>query len=122
MAALIVFAWLTAVCGAHPRFLIDVWTPYDGLPQSRVTSIAQTPDGYLWIATHLGWLSRFDGVKFDHFNPHNTPALVSPEIQTLLIDGKGRLLVSDIDGRLLRRNHSGFTSLIEPKPGYDRRV
>jgi signal transduction histidine kinase/ligand-binding sensor domain-containing protein len=109
-------------CRAHPRFLIDVWTPYDGLPQSRVTGITQTPEGYLWIATHLGWLVRFDGVRFQHFNPENTPALVSPEIHKLLVDDRGGLFVSDIDGRLITNGSGVFKSLIEPKPGYDKRV
>jgi signal transduction histidine kinase/ligand-binding sensor domain-containing protein len=109
-------------CRAHPRFLIDVWTPYDGLPQSRVTGITQTPEGYLWIATHLGWLVRFDGVRFSHFNSDNTPALVSPEIHKLLVDDRGSLLVSDIDGRLITNGNGVFKSLIEPKPGYYKRV
>ena len=41
----------------------DVWGVKQGLPQANVTSIAQTPDGYLWLATPRG-LVRFDGVRF----------------------------------------------------------
>ena len=55
-------------------YLIDLWTSDNGLPDSSVTAIAQTPDGYLWIGTYNG-LARFDGVQFVTFDPFNTPAL-----------------------------------------------
>ena len=48
---------------ASSDYLIDVWRGESGLPSSSVTSIAQTPDGYLWIGTYNG-LARFDGVRF----------------------------------------------------------
>src|SRR5262249_29615865 len=43
------------------RYSIRRWTTEDGLPQSRVSAVAQTPDGYLWLGTWFG-LARFDGV------------------------------------------------------------
>jgi len=39
-----------------------VWQTDNGLPQNWVSSIAQTPDGYLWIGTRYGGLARFDSV------------------------------------------------------------
>ena len=84
-------AWtvgLTCSVRAESRFMVDVWTPYDGLPQSSVISLAQTPDGYLWIAARLGWLARFDGIRFTHFNAENTPELLSPEILKLQVDDR----------------------------------
>ena len=80
------FFVLVAVSRAASPYVIDVWTPYQGLPQSRVLSIAQTPDGYLWVGTKLGWLARFEGIRFTSFGPENTPALGSPEIHKLLVD------------------------------------
>ena len=41
-----------------------VWQTDDGLPAANVTGIAQTHDGYLWLATQAG-LARFDGVQFE---------------------------------------------------------
>jgi signal transduction histidine kinase/ligand-binding sensor domain-containing protein len=38
------------------------WQADDGLPGDNVTGVAQSPDGYLWIATQSG-LARFDGIK-----------------------------------------------------------
>jgi ligand-binding sensor domain-containing protein len=45
------------------QYLVDQWKMADGLPSNEIRSIAQTPDGYLWIATPKG-LVRFDGMKF----------------------------------------------------------
>src|SRR5438132_3986817 len=40
------------------------WQMEDGLPNNTVTGMAQTPDGYLWIATPTR-LARFDGNTFE---------------------------------------------------------
>ena len=45
-----------------------VWWSDDGLPNNTIDSIAQTPDGYLWIAS-AGSLARFDGMRFEQFSP-----------------------------------------------------
>ena len=46
-----------------PEFVLAQWTTAEGLPQNSVTSIVQTPDGYLWLGT-FGGLARFDGSTF----------------------------------------------------------
>src|SRR5205823_11581610 len=64
-------------------YMIDVWTGGNGekgVPNSSVTAIAQTPDGYLWAGTYNG-LARFDGVRFVHFDPNNTPELKRSRIR-----------------------------------------
>ena len=38
-------------------YIIDVWQTDDGLPENEVTSIAQTPEGYLWIGLFHGGLA-----------------------------------------------------------------
>src|SRR5438876_10616929 len=43
------------------QYRLDVWKEKAGLPQSVVTDIVQTRDGYIWLATE-GGLVRFDGV------------------------------------------------------------
>ena len=113
---------LSAESRAESPYLIDLWTPYEGLPQSRVLSIAQTPDGYLWISTQLGWIARFDGLNFDQFDPTNTSCLLSPEIQKLFVDENGVLWICDVDGRLISYSSGSFRSLTDDKPGYQRRV
>src|ERR1051325_8621658 len=56
-------------------YLVHVWQTDKGLPQNWVSSIAQTPDGYLWVGPRYGGLARFDGVRFVAFNQQNTSAL-----------------------------------------------
>src|SRR5260221_1293467 len=38
------------------------WKIRDGFTKGIISSIAQTPDGYLWLGTEFGLL-RFDGVR-----------------------------------------------------------
>ena len=43
-------------------FLIDSWVTENGLPDNFITSLIQTPDGYIWAGTYDGYgLARFDG-------------------------------------------------------------
>src|SRR5260370_15708019 len=45
----------SAVRQTDPQaYRIDVWRVDEGLPQSSVTSIVQTRDGYLWLGTFNG--------------------------------------------------------------------
>lgn len=45
------------------QYVPDQWKNKEGLAGNSIFSIAQTPDGYLWLAT-AGGVMRFDGVKF----------------------------------------------------------
>lgn len=76
MLFLLGFALGAALAGAPAEdYLVQTWATDAGLPDSTVTSIAQTPDGYLWVGTLHGGMARFDGQKFVNFNPNNTPEL-----------------------------------------------
>src|ERR1041385_6495648 len=70
------------------RYLIDSWQTDQGLPQNSVTSMAQSHDGYLWLATFNG-LVRFDGVRFTVFNSHNNPAMESSRVVRVWEDQSG---------------------------------
>ena len=89
-------------------FLVQVWDVEAGLPDSSVTSIAQTPDGFLWVGTLHGGLARFDGVRFVTFHAGNTPSMTSMEVQRLLVDAEGTLWVGMVEGALLSRRDGRF--------------
>lgn len=89
-------------------YLMDVWTSDNGLPDSSVTSIAQTPDGYLWVGTYNG-LARFDGVRFETFDPINTPQLKNARITGLFVDARGTLWINTYDGSLTSLRDGVFT-------------
>ena len=75
-AALIVAAivWMPASAAALDperaiaQYLRDRWATESGFPGGQVYAIAQTSDGYLWIAAEKG-LVRFDGLTFRLVDP-----------------------------------------------------
>jgi signal transduction histidine kinase/ligand-binding sensor domain-containing protein len=95
---------------AHTAWKID-----DGFTNSEITSIAQTPDGYLWLGTELG-LYRFDGLKNVQWRPPADQALPSNWIFSLLTAHDGTLwigtakgLASWKDGKLIQYSQlAGF--------------
>src|SRR5947209_572456 len=108
-------AWIIILCAAFPvfasefpeQYLTDVWTADDGLPDSSVTAIAQTPDGYLWVGTYNG-LVRFDGVRFVTFDPANTPALAHARVRKLSVDDEGTLWINTFDGSMTSLRQGEF--------------
>ncbi|HWX20250.1 MAG TPA: two-component regulator propeller domain-containing protein [Candidatus Binatia bacterium] len=86
------------------EYLIDVWDTEKGLPNSSVTAIAQTPDGYLWVGTYNG-LARFDGVRFTTFN---APELGHARTQDLFVDNNGTLWINTYRGGLTSYRNGVF--------------
>lgn len=91
--------------GAQYRF--DVWTAESGLPQNIVRGIAQTPDGYLWVAT-LDGVARFDGVRFTVFNKSNTPGITSNRFNAMVDGRDGDLWLMNESGGLTRYHDGSF--------------
>jgi signal transduction histidine kinase/ligand-binding sensor domain-containing protein len=94
---------LTGLVAAQVRafdYLVANWGSEQGLPHSMVNSIAQTRDGYLWLATYVG-LVRFDGIKFVHYSSSEMPELGSGRVWKLFEDRDGVLWISLESGGLL---------------------
>jgi signal transduction histidine kinase/ligand-binding sensor domain-containing protein len=83
------------------------WQDQHGLPQNGISTVVQTPDGYLWLATAEG-VVRFDGVRFTVFDSVNTPELKSNNIGVLLVDRVGALWAG-YSGGLTRYQDGRFT-------------
>ena len=84
------------------QYVVAEWTQSDdGLPQNLVAAIAQTPDGYLWLATQEG-LVRFDGVRFTVLSARDTPGLVNDDVSSLLVDREGALWIGTRGGGVVR--------------------
>jgi len=94
---------------ALTQYVHESWHVADGLPQDDVLSLAQTPDGYLWLGTEEG-LARFDGVHFTVFDKGNTPELQSNDINALLVDQTGNLWIGTGGGGVVRMNRGKFTA------------
>jgi signal transduction histidine kinase/ligand-binding sensor domain-containing protein len=91
--------WRADASGVAGDYLTDLWTADDGLPDSCVTAISQTPDGYLWVGTFNG-LARFDGLRFEIFDPSNTPALGHAHICHLYADDNQTLWINTFDSSM----------------------
>jgi ligand-binding sensor domain-containing protein/signal transduction histidine kinase len=79
-----------------------------GWPESAVTTIVQSREGYLWLGTYHG-LVRFDGVRFTVFN--NTPGLANGLITALHEDSRGELWIGHETGHLTRFRSGQFESV-----------
>ena len=99
-------------------YLVDKWDTEDSLPSSTVTSIAQTPDGYLWVGTYNG-LARFDGARFVTFDPVNQPALAQTRVQGLFLDANGTLWINTFRGGLTSYRNGVFQNEFADRPQYD---
>jgi ligand-binding sensor domain-containing protein len=74
-----------------------VWTHKDGLPSAFIYSIAQTQDGYLWLATTDG-LVRFDGVRFVHWRPKTGHTELLGVVRSLCVARDGSLWIGTAAG------------------------
>ena len=76
----------------------SAWTVEDGAP-TNIRTLAQTPDGYLWIGTTKG-LYRFDGVRFDKLPAFQGAPAKSDGITALMTARNGDLWVGHLWGGL----------------------
>ncbi|MBK8922534.1 MAG: histidine kinase [Saprospirales bacterium] len=108
------FAAFTVLLSAWPALLFA--QPYnfiayslsDGLPQSQVFALCHDSQGYLWLGTQGGGLSRFDG---EHFTTLTTAdGLPSNYVNALLEDREKRLWAGTQQG-LVRFENPGATPI-----------
>jgi signal transduction histidine kinase/ligand-binding sensor domain-containing protein len=79
------------------QYAHTAWRVRDGFSRGSILSIAQTPDGYLWLGTEFGLL-RFDGVKVVPWHAPGGEQLPSDSILALRVTGEGRLWIGAVKG------------------------
>ena len=79
------------------QYVHTSWKIRDGFAKSTIHAIAQTPDGYLWLATDSG-LSRFDGVRSAPWPAPPGQDLPSRQVLRLLAARDGTLWVGTSNG------------------------
>ncbi len=94
---------------AVSQYSLDLWTADNGLPQSLVSCLVQSPDGYLWLGTQEG-LVRYDGVRFEVFNRRRNPELSHHTIDALALARGGGLWLGT-PGGLIRFDRGAFTTI-----------
>ncbi len=82
------------------KYLVDMWGTDEGISTDMVQAMAQTPDGFLWIAT-LSGLLRFDGIKFSPIpfhKPHIDAQRETDIPYALFVDKDGLLWIGSERG------------------------
>src|SRR5271165_6108773 len=107
------------------QYAHTAWTIRDGFATGTAFAMAQTPDGYLWLATEFG-LFRSDGVRFLPWQPPGGQQLPQSPY-ALLVTRDGTLwigtfagLASWNNGKLTQYPEAGtgfITSLLEDREG-----
>ncbi len=86
--------------------LSSQYTVFDGLAGMHVEDIYQDRQGFLWIATADGGVSRFDSAHFDNFGLKD--GLPNLTVMAIAEDADGRLLFGTFGGGLAAYDGSGF--------------
>jgi len=80
------------------QYAHTAWQVREGFTQGYIRSIAQTPDGYIWLGTGFG-LFRFDGVRVEHWQPPlNGEQLPSNFIVCLHVARNGTFWIGTMGG------------------------
>ena len=75
------------------QYAHTAWTVRDGFTKGTIHSIAQTPDGYLWLGTEFGLL-RFDGVRAVPWEAPAGEQLPGTVVTKLLVSRDGALWIA----------------------------
>jgi ligand-binding sensor domain-containing protein len=94
---------------AAAQYQVQSWTTENGLPQNVVSSIIQTRDGYIWLATNDG-LVRFDGLRFTVFDRSNSPGIRNNRFMVLYEAADGAIWAGTENGGVTRYYQSAFTT------------
>ena len=103
VATLAILLWCCpGVCALEPsldasQYAHTSWKIREGFATGTIHQIAQTPDGYLWLATESGLL-RFDGVRAVPWHPPQGEHLPSNDIRGLIAARDGTLWIGTAKG------------------------
>ena len=95
--AIAALLWCSCAAALSPDLTIKelhhtAWGPSQGAPLGGAVALAQTNDGYLWIAGP-GGLFRFDGIAFERVALPHDPQLQSLSLHSLFAPRSGGLWV-----------------------------
>lgn len=113
---LILFACFSAVAASpapqNPDYLFDNWSAGEGIPENSALTVAQTPDGYLWVGS-TGGLLRFNASEFQRASRLSGVRQLDTPAHWLHVDQQGRLWVSTSSGLVVKE---GTTWRVIPGP------
>lgn len=127
MLLLLACAWIGAIQGVNAavpvvsdEYLLRRWDMDEGLPQSSVSDIVQTPDGYLWLGTRDS-LVRFDGIRFKAFRNFDATMPFAADVRCLTTDSSGALWAG-FERAAVVRGRSGKFEVMAPPGDFSERA
>ena len=96
------------------------WPPDNNTP-ATVSTIAQTPDGYLWLANAFG-LYRFDGIRCSFLNGSSSAPFKYQDCGALYLTSDSSLLAGFSKGLLLKYKNRNWTILDSEKVFMDKNI
>ncbi len=108
-----VFVLLIVLSAEAQKYDFKVYSVNEGLPQGQVRDIYQTSDGFIWMATNGGGLSRFDGQDFKTYTTED--GLRNNAVQQIFEDSRGNVWVANYPGGVVRFQGD---SLVNPFPDH----
>ena len=88
------------------QVLSSQYTVFDGLGGMHIEDLYQDRQGFLWIATADGGVSRFDSARFDSFGLKD--GLPNLTVMAIAEEADGRLLFGTLGGGLAAYDGRGF--------------
>jgi signal transduction histidine kinase/streptogramin lyase len=101
-----VWIWLAVLAGnsagaeGPPEWIHHAWQTDEGLPDNSVTGLAQTQDGYMWVATR-GGLLRFNGSAFTPIQLPVMPEITNRVVRAVVLGRGDRLWVGMERGQVV---------------------
>ncbi len=99
--ALCLLALAAVGAGVDSTWYERSWQSAEGLPDNNVVGVAQTKDGYLWVATD-GGLMRFDGSRFQEFPLASLDGVPNRVVRAMYLDRRGWLWLGMDRGPIVR--------------------
>ena len=102
LLAHVLLAWCPSAFALDPaldvsQYAHTAWKIREGFTKGTIHSLAQTPDGYLWLGTDFGLL-RFDGVRAVPWQPPIDQQLTSNHVISLVATRDGTLWIGTANG------------------------
>ena len=93
------------------QFQHTTWTAKEGAPP-EIWALDQGPDGFLWLGTGSG-LYRFDGVRFERFQPAHGERLASIDITAVTALASSEVWIGYSAGGVSRLKNGHVTTFME---------